>query len=76
MYLILQNGISTNLERQLLTMAQIAKQLELAESTVRFYRTRFENYIPSVIEMLRFIAEGYNHNGYRSGFILHGCKEY
>lgn len=63
-----------NLEKQLLTMAQIAKQLELAESTARFYRDRFENYIPSVgegrkkrykpetIEVLRFIAEGYNRN--------------
>jgi len=63
-----------NLEKQLLTMAQIAKQLDLAESTARFYRDRFENYIPSVgegrkkrykpetIEVLRFIAEGYNRN--------------
>lgn len=63
-----------NLEKQLLTMAQIAKQLELAESTARFYRDRFENYIPSVgegrkkrykletVEVLRFIAEGFNRN--------------
>lgn len=55
-------------------MAQIAKQLNLAESTARFYRDRFENYIPSVgegrkkrykqetIEVLRFIAEGFNRN--------------
>nr|WP_142352291.1 MerR family transcriptional regulator [Bacillus pumilus] len=55
-------------------MTQIAKQLSLAESTARFYRDRFENYIPSVgegrkkrykpetIEVLRFIAEGFNRN--------------
>lgn len=55
-------------------MTQIAKQLNLAESTARFYRDRFENYIPSVgegrkkrykpetIEVLRFIAEGFNRN--------------
>lgn len=39
-----------SLEKQLLTMAQIAKQLNLAESTARFYRDRFENDIPSVGE--------------------------
>lgn len=62
------------LEKQLLTMAQIAKQLNLAESTARFYRDRFEDYIPSVgegrkkryrtetIEILRFIAEGFKRN--------------
>lgn len=62
------------MEKQLLTMTQIAKQLNLAESTARFYRDRFENYIPSVgegrkkrykletIEVLRFIAEGFNRN--------------
>jgi len=55
-------------------MAQIAKQLNLAESTARFYRDRFEDFIPSIgegrkkrykpetIEVLRFIAEGYNRN--------------
>lgn len=63
-----------NLEKQLLTMAQIAKQLNLAESTARFYRDRFEDFIPSVgegrkkrykpetVEVLRFIAKGYNRN--------------
>jgi len=62
------------LEKELLTMAQIAKQLSLAESTARFYRDRFEDFIPSVgegrkkrykpetIEVLRFIAEGFNRN--------------
>lgn len=55
-------------------MAQIAKQLNLAESTARFYRDRFEDFIPSIgegrkkrykpetIEVLRFIVEGYNRN--------------
>ena len=63
-----------NLDKQLLTMAQIAKQLNLAEYTARFYRDRFEDFIPSVgegrkkrykpetIEVLRFIAEGYKRN--------------
>lgn len=62
------------MEKKLLTMAQIAKELDLAESTARFYRDRFENYIPSVgegrkkrykpetVEVLRFIAESYNRN--------------
>ena len=62
------------MDKQLLTMAQIAKQLNLAESTARFYRDRFEDFIPSIgegrkkrykpetIEVLRFIAEGYNRN--------------
>jgi DNA-binding transcriptional MerR regulator len=69
-----KNQEGFNLEKQLLTMAQIAKQLNLAESTARFYRDRFENFIPSIgegrkkrykpetIEVLRFIAEGYNRN--------------
>lgn len=63
-----------SLEKQLLTIAEIAKQLNIPESTARFYRDRFENYIPSVgegrkkrykpetIEVLRFIAEGFKHN--------------
>lgn len=56
----------------LLTIAEIAKQMNIPESTVRFYRDRFEAYIPSVgegrkkrykpeaVEVLRIIAEGYN----------------
>lgn len=62
------------MEQQLLTMAQIAKELNLAESTARFYRDRFEDFIPSVgegrkkrykqetLDVLRFIAEGFNRN--------------
>lgn len=62
------------MEQQLLTMAQIAKKLNLAESTARFYRDRFEDFIPSVgegrkkrykpetLDILRFIAEGFNRN--------------
>lgn len=73
-YNIPQSQEGFNLDKQLLTMAQIAKQLNLAESTARFYRDRFEDFIPSIgegrkkrykpetIEVLRFIAEGYNRN--------------
>lgn len=62
------------MEQQLLTMAQIAKELNLAESTARFYRDRFEDFIPFVgegrkkrykpetVDVLRFIAEGFNRN--------------
>ncbi|MGA3602949.1 hypothetical protein [Lysinibacillus agricola] len=59
------------MEKELLTMAQIAKQLNLAESTARFYRDRFEDFIPSIPSTgegrkkrypLRFIAEGFNRN--------------
>lgn len=69
-----KNREGLNLEKELLTMAQIAKQLNLAESTARFYRNRFEEFIPSVgegrkkrythetVEVLRFIAEGFNRN--------------
>lgn len=59
---------------KLLTIAEIAKQLDLPESTVRYYRDRFASYVPSVgegrkkrylpeaAEVLRFIAEGFNRN--------------
>jgi DNA-binding transcriptional MerR regulator len=57
---------------QLLTIAEIAKKLNIAESTARYYRDKFEAYIPSVgegrkkrykpeaVEVLRLIAEGFN----------------
>jgi len=35
---------------ELLTIAQIAKQLDLPESTVRYYRDRFSEYIPTTGE--------------------------
>lgn len=69
-----KNREGLKLEKELLTMAQIAKQLNLAESTARFYRDRFQEFIPSVgegrrkrythetVEVLRFIAEGFNRN--------------
>jgi len=53
----------------LLTIADIARQLGLAESTVRYYRDRFAEYIPAVgdgrarryrpeaLDVLRFIAD-------------------
>ena len=52
----------------LLTMAEIARQLNLPESTVRYYRNRFPEFIPAVgdgrarryrpeaLDVLRFIA--------------------
>ena len=54
---------------ELLTIAQIAKQLDLPESTVRYYRDRFSEYIPTTgegrgrrykgeaVEVFRFIAD-------------------
>jgi DNA-binding transcriptional MerR regulator len=54
---------------ELLTIAEIAKHLELPESTVRYYRDRFSAYVPAVGEgrsrryrpealaVLRFIAD-------------------
>src|SRR5699024_11927318 len=54
---------------QLLTITEISKKLDIPESTVRFYRDRFEDYIPYVghgrrrykreaIEIIWIIAEG------------------
>jgi DNA-binding transcriptional MerR regulator len=54
---------------ELLTMAEIARRLDLPESTVRYYRDRFSEFIPSVgdgrtrrykpeaLEVLRLIAD-------------------
>ena len=54
-----------------MTIAEIAKELNIPESTARYYRDGFIDYIPSVgegrkkryrpetIEVLRFIAEGF-----------------
>lgn len=59
---------------KLLTIAECAKQAGLPESTARFYRDKFESYIPYVgkgrqrrykldtVEVLRLIAEGFNRN--------------
>jgi DNA-binding transcriptional MerR regulator len=59
---------------KLLTIAEIAKQLDIPESTARFYRDRFEAFVPSVgegrkkrylpeaAEVLRFIAENFKRN--------------
>jgi DNA-binding transcriptional MerR regulator len=55
---------------ELLTISDIAKRLGLPESTVRYYRDRFPEYVPSVgdgrrrryrpeaVDVLRFIADG------------------
>lgn len=60
--------------KELLTIADIAKELELPESTVRYYRNRFPAYIsavgkgrnrrykPEALEALRTIAEGLRNN--------------
>jgi len=61
-------------DKKLLTLAEIAKQLDIPESTARFYRDRFPKYIPAVgegrqkryrpetVDVLRFIAEGFKRN--------------
>jgi DNA-binding transcriptional MerR regulator len=58
----------------LLTIAAIAKQLNIPESTIRFYRDRFSSFIPVVgtgrnkryrpeaVEVLQYIAEAYKRN--------------
>jgi len=55
---------------ELLTISDIAKRLGLPENTVRYYRDRFPEYVPSVgdgrrrryrpeaVDVLRFIADG------------------
>lgn len=55
----------------LLTIAEIAKRLDIPESTARYYRDRFSEFVPSVgdgrqrryrpaaIEVLRIVAEGF-----------------
>lgn len=59
---------------ELLTVAEIARRLNLPESTVRYYRDRFEKYIPDVgtgrsrryqeeaLEVFRFIADNMRSN--------------
>lgn len=54
-----------------MTIAEIAKELDIPESTARYYRDNFIDYVPSVgegrkkryrpetVEVLRFIAEGF-----------------
>lgn len=56
-----------------MTIAEVAKELNIPESTARYYRDSFIDYIPSVgegrkkryrsetVEVLRFIAEGFKH---------------
>ncbi|WEZ10427.1 MerR family transcriptional regulator (plasmid) [Priestia flexa] len=57
--------------KKLMTIAEVAKELDIPESTARYYRDSFIDYIPSVgegrkkryrsetVEVLRFIAEGF-----------------
>jgi DNA-binding transcriptional MerR regulator len=57
--------------KKLMTMAEVAKELDIPESTARYYRDSFIDFIPSVgegrkkryrpetVEVLRFIAEGF-----------------
>jgi DNA-binding transcriptional MerR regulator len=63
---------------RLFTIRDIARELGLPESTVRYYRDAFEEYLPTVgtgrrrryptetIPLLRLIAEGFAHNRARS----------
>lgn len=57
--------------KKFMTMAEVAKELDIPESTARYYRDHFIDYIPFVgegrkkryrpetVEVLRFIAEGF-----------------
>lgn len=57
--------------KKLMTIAEIAKELDIPESTARYYRDNFIDYVPSVgegrkkryrpetVEVLRLIAEGF-----------------
>ncbi len=57
--------------KKLMTIAEVAKELNIPESTARYYRDNFIDFIPSVgegrkkryrpetVEVLRFIAEGF-----------------
>jgi DNA-binding transcriptional MerR regulator len=57
--------------KKLMTIAEVAKELDIPESTARYYRDSFIDYIPFVgegrkkryrsetVEVLRFIAEGF-----------------
>jgi len=59
---------------ELLTVAEIAKRVGIAESNVRYYRDRFEEfmpftgkgrnrrYLPQTVEIIQTIAEGYGNN--------------
>lgn len=59
---------------KLLTIAEIARRLNIPESTVRYYRDRFEKYIPDIgsgrsrryqedaLEVFRFIADNMRSN--------------
>jgi DNA-binding transcriptional MerR regulator len=59
---------------ELLTIAEIARRLNLPESTVRYYRDRFADYVPVVgsgrgrrypaeaLEIIRFVADGLRAN--------------
>lgn len=59
---------------ELLTLQQIAEELNLSPSTVRYYRKtykefmpgvkagRYEKFQPEAIEIIRLIAEGYSSN--------------
>lgn len=80
------------MENKLLTIAQIAKELRMPESTARYYRDKFIEYIPYVgegrskryrpetVEVLRLdcgrIQPQSNRNRDRRRFKSHGCKKY
>ena len=59
---------------KLLTIKEIAQRLDMAESTVKYYRDKFPEYMPTVkagrypkykpeaLEIFKIIAEGYSNN--------------
>ena len=65
-------------EGRLLTVREIARELGLPESTVRYYRDAFAGYLPAVgtgrrrrypleaIPLLRVVADGYAQNRARA----------
>ncbi len=68
------NGLGGVILQEYLTLAEIARQLNLPESTARYYKNKFSAYIPSygsgrkkrysaeAVEVLRLIAEMFNRN--------------
>lgn len=62
------------MEKEFLTLSDIAKELKIPESNARYYRDKFIEYIPFVgdgrqrkyksdaIEVLRLVADGYKRN--------------
>lgn len=62
------------MDQELLTIKDIARRLDIAESTIKYYRDKFPEYMPAVkvgrypkyrpeaLEIFQVIAEGYRNN--------------